>query len=599
MEDRPLRTATPTGEVVHGPGTLLSNRYLLEERIARTVMSSIWRAHDDRLGRAVVAKLMALDLAAQPDARGRFEREARAAAQLSSPHIVTVFDFGESENVPYIVLEALRGQDLQHRLGEAGRLPPATCGWVADQTAAALVVAHEAGVVHRDIKPSNLFICRTPGIDVETLKVLDFGIARLMGESRRTAAGTVVGSPLFMSPEQASGQAVDTRTDLYSLAVVLFRCLTGELPFRGTVAEVLVRVQRDPPRRAGEVAADLGDRFDAFFSRGLAKSPADRFPDARALVTAFREALQPGDVPSTVRVGAAELAFTDAPAPSLLGETLVPGEVRRSPLAAHPEPTVTLVRETTGPRPPAPRTLVSPSPSRTQIAARRDRLVGALPPVAMAEPDLSLASESDAIPTAVGVIPASVAEMARLAATSGEPPPEEEPATSIAAIPPKIGALARAVMAASSSGSSAAGARPEQLAPGTSAAWSPSPDMPVSVPTGPMPVVDSMPGAAGHFLQQAPLLPPLGAIARSVDALPSARAPRKAEPTLALVGPAALAEERAQWVASDPGGVPGARRRWWAVPLTLAILAVLALTAWSALDGSPYMPEALRRPVDP
>jgi serine/threonine protein kinase len=246
---RPRAQETPAGAKAHGPGTLLSGRYLLQERIARTEMSSVWRGHDDRLGRAVVIKMMALDLTEQPEARSRFEREARAAAQLSSPHVVTVFDFGTWEDVPYMVIEALTGEDLNQRLRRTPRLPPETCVWIGDHVASALSVAHDAGVVHRDIKPSNLFLCKAPGVEVETLKILDFGVAKLMYESRRTNVGTLIGSPLYMSPEQASGQGViDTRTDLYSLAVVLYRCLTGDLPFAGTTAEVLLGSLRDPPR---------------------------------------------------------------------------------------------------------------------------------------------------------------------------------------------------------------------------------------------------------------------------------------------------------------------------------------------------------------
>ena len=211
-------------------GTLLNDRFRLEEKIGSGGMSTVYRAWDPTLERWVAIKLMHRDISEEPDQLERFRREARAVARLSHPHVVTVIDFGEDDGTPYIVLEYVEGETLKERIRRMGRLPVAEAVAYAIEIGRALTCAHTAHLVHRDVKPQNVLI------DMEgRAKVTDFGIARSLeaGVGGLTAEGRVLGTTDYVSPEQALGKDVTEQSDVYSLGVVMFEMLTGRRPVQG------------------------------------------------------------------------------------------------------------------------------------------------------------------------------------------------------------------------------------------------------------------------------------------------------------------------------------------------------------------------------
>jgi tetratricopeptide (TPR) repeat protein len=250
-------------------------------------MGEIFRATDSTLGRAVAIKILAERYAENDDVRGRFTREALAAARLSGdPHIVTIYDVGEHEQRPYIVMEYMSGGSLEDRLCSG----PAGLGdalrWLAE-AAAALDHAHAEGVVHRDVKPGNLLLDRDAHIHVA-----DFGIASAAGMDSLTATGTVLGTAGYLSPEQATGERAAPASDRYSLAVVAFELLTGTRPFESdsVTAEATAHVRAEVPS-ASERNPQLPPEVDDVFRKALAKDPGQRFETAALFVEALRDAL--------------------------------------------------------------------------------------------------------------------------------------------------------------------------------------------------------------------------------------------------------------------------------------------------------------------
>jgi serine/threonine-protein kinase len=274
-------------------GHLIAGRYRLERELARGGMGSVWAAHDEKLKRSVAMKLlMASSSSGSLVTRRRFEREAMAVAQLQSPHVVQVFDYGIEDATPFMVMELLEGEDLRRRLTMQRRLSLETAGRILVHTAKGLSVAHAAGIVHRDLKPGNIFLVR--GRDEEIAKVLDFGVAKYVAQQapeldQDTKDGSILGTPQFMAPEQARGvRTVDHRADLWSLGVILFKALTGQLPFNGeNAADLIVRICTDNPPNALDLAPDLPFETNAFFARALARDPEKRFASAREMAVAF------------------------------------------------------------------------------------------------------------------------------------------------------------------------------------------------------------------------------------------------------------------------------------------------------------------------
>jgi eukaryotic-like serine/threonine-protein kinase len=257
---------------------VIAGRYRLLEPLGRGAMSSVWLAEDEELGRRVAVKRLA-----QHADRARFEREARAAAALSHPNICSLYDYGDAEGRPYMVLEYLPNGTLEDRL-QGRALPDDETLRVATEVAAGLAHAHDRDLVHRDLKPTNIMF------DAEDrAKIADFGIARMMGSGTLTEAGTVLGTASYISPEQASGDPAGPASDVYSFGVILFRMLTGRLPFVSTNAMELVRRHRDEaPPSVADFRSDAPPRLEAVVVAALAKDPAARPANGGALLRQLR-----------------------------------------------------------------------------------------------------------------------------------------------------------------------------------------------------------------------------------------------------------------------------------------------------------------------
>jgi eukaryotic-like serine/threonine-protein kinase len=268
-------------------GTLISERYRLDEKIGSGGMSSVYRAFDPTLERWVAIKLMHRDISHDPDQLERFRREARAVAQLSHPHVVTVIDAGEDDGAPYIVFECVEGETLKERIRRLGRLPVAEAVAYAIEIGRALEAAHAHRLVHRDVKPQNVLIDRDG-----RAKVTDFGIARSLEAQGLTATGRVLGTTDYVSPEQALGHEVTGQSDIYSLGIVLYEMLTGETPFKAdTQVAVAMKHVRDPlpdvQRRRPEASATLA----AVVERATAKETQNRYHDVSEMVHDLEEVL--------------------------------------------------------------------------------------------------------------------------------------------------------------------------------------------------------------------------------------------------------------------------------------------------------------------
>jgi eukaryotic-like serine/threonine-protein kinase len=272
-------------------GTTLNGRYRLEARIGSGGMSTVYRATDETLQRQVAIKLMNREIASDSDQLERFRREARAVAQLSHPHIVGVIDYGEDLDPafprPYIVFEYVEGETLKERIRRTGRLPITEAVAYAIEIARALGTAHARHIVHRDVKPQNVLI------DEEgQAKVTDFGIARTLDEEGLTVDGRVLGTTDYVSPEQALGRPVTGQSDLYSLGIVLYEMLTGEVPFKGEnqVAVAMKHVREELPDvqyKRPEISAALASVIDA----ATAKRLEDRYADDAELIADLEDAL--------------------------------------------------------------------------------------------------------------------------------------------------------------------------------------------------------------------------------------------------------------------------------------------------------------------
>jgi serine/threonine protein kinase len=275
-------------------GDVVGGRYRLIEPLASGGMGTVWRAHHTELGIDIALKVMLPAQEAAEQGKARFRREARAAAQLKSAHVVQVLDFGIFEEQLYLAMELLEGESLEERLDREETLTPEACADILEGVARAVQLAHDSGIVHRDLKPANIFLATVDGQEVT--KVLDFGIAKdasAAGASVTTGAG-LVGSPAYMSPEQVWGEPVDGASDLWSMGVVAFEMLAGENPFAdATLAKVFERIVREAPPRLGERRRDLPPALDAFFERTFAREPTARFPSARAFAQGFRDAIRP------------------------------------------------------------------------------------------------------------------------------------------------------------------------------------------------------------------------------------------------------------------------------------------------------------------
>lgn len=275
---------------VPAPESVLGSKYRLVRRIAGGGMGSVWLARHLSLDAEVAVKLMSPLIADTPTALSRFEREAKASAQLKSKHIVKVQDYGIEDGTPFMVMELLEGEDLGQRLTRVGKMSIAELSPLFTEICKGLKVAHDAGIVHRDLKPSNVFLARDG--DEETVKLCDFGVAR---ETKtqivddKTSSGVVVGSPHHMSPEQAQAGPIDHRSDLWALGVLVYRALTGQKPFDGeALATVMLAVVSRDPTPATRVVGELPADIDKFFVRALSRDVETRFQSAATMAEALR-----------------------------------------------------------------------------------------------------------------------------------------------------------------------------------------------------------------------------------------------------------------------------------------------------------------------
>lgn len=297
------------------PGIQVGN-YVLEEKLGQGSFGVVYVARHCELDRQVALKILNPSHGGDHDALQRFLREARAAARIAHPGVVTVHDCGRfglggTEELAFIAMERLHGVSLAQRLEETGPLHADAAVEIARQVAAALDAAHRADVLHRDLKPDNIFLVPDPKLPVnERVKVLDFGLAKI-GRAGHTELGSVFGTPIYMSPEQCrSSGEVDARADIYALGCILFELLTGQAPFEGLLYEVLERHQRELAPRASSLAPAIPPALDALIAQLLAKDPGDRPPTMRAVKQALD--LIAGEPP----VAEAPPSPVAAPAPS-------------------------------------------------------------------------------------------------------------------------------------------------------------------------------------------------------------------------------------------------------------------------------------------
>jgi class 3 adenylate cyclase/tRNA A-37 threonylcarbamoyl transferase component Bud32 len=344
MPDRTLQLASAPAEIAREPapapaglavGALLDERYRIARRLGAGGMGTVYEAENVRIGRRVAIKVLHPEFARSRVDVERFQREAQIAVRLGSPHVVEVLDFGRTaEGSLYLVMELLRGESVGARLARDGRLPPERVTDLMRQLLTGLAAAHDAGIVHRDLKPENLWL--TAGGGGERLKILDFGIAKvadLPEGAARTQVGLVVGTPEYLSPEQAVGGAVDARSDLYSAGIIAWVLLTGRHPFPRESARELVRAHAfepvpPPDREVPELAAHPS--LLRFVARATEKDPAARAQSAQELLAILdgREAVLRWTSTASARArtgaGACEPADPAPPPPRTLSGLLRP-----------------------------------------------------------------------------------------------------------------------------------------------------------------------------------------------------------------------------------------------------------------------------------
>ncbi len=291
-----LTTATwdPTGDPL--AGKIIEGRYRVEGPLGEGGMGTVYRVRHVTLNRAFALKVLRRDLASDTELATRFMQEAKATAAIKHPSVVAINDFGELEDgIPYFVMELLDGETLATRLRARGPMVPRTAIRIARKIAEGLVASHQANVIHRDLKPENVFLVgASAGKEPEDeIRIVDFGAAKIIGGSKLTRPGIVFGTPYYMSPEQASGQTIDARADVYSLGVLLYEMITGNVPFEAdTYMGVLTKhMFADPIKPSEKVrpGIQLG-MLEEIILKALAKDPADRYPSMNALALALDDA---------------------------------------------------------------------------------------------------------------------------------------------------------------------------------------------------------------------------------------------------------------------------------------------------------------------
>ncbi|MBI5658456.1 MAG: serine/threonine protein kinase [Nitrosomonadales bacterium] len=303
-------------------------RYEIVGEIGQGAMGTVYKAKDPLIDRIVAIKTINLDLAddEKEEYEGRFYQEAKAAGRLSHPNIVTVFDVGKSGDIAYIAMEFLQGRELRDILNDGKRIPVEQALDIVVQVAQGLAYAHEHNIVHRDVKPSNIMVVRDGHV-----KITDFGIARMESASVRTQTGMVLGSPKYMSPEQVMGKQIDRRSDIFSLGVMLYEVLAGQVPFAGeNINAIMYQILNTVPPPPGALNPEVPGMLNFIVAKALAKEVADRYQNAKEFANDLRacrdkmprtetarqpDAKLPGAIPATARAVAGE----EEPAPVTTG----------------------------------------------------------------------------------------------------------------------------------------------------------------------------------------------------------------------------------------------------------------------------------------
>ncbi len=374
-------------------GTVLGGRYRVGDRLGEGGMGAVYEALQEGLDRKVALKVLHPHLAADAELRGRFKREAHVVAMLGHPNVVQISDFQTNPNEPpFLVMERLRGENLRDVLKKTPQLAPQRVAYIAMQVLSALEAAHRANVVHRDIKPDNIFLERT-SVQADIVKVLDFGVAKLLGaedsSGKLTRAGLVVGTLAYMSPEQASGDPVDGRADLYALGAVMYVALAGRKPFEGTsTATLLQAIMTQAPVPIAAIRQDVDIALSNIIDRALAKRPTDRFASAAEMAKAMsRFAVAfgaPHEPPSTIRT-TEEPAF-DPQTTARFTPTTVPPKTSAPKTVSMPAPLSDTVdsesAETRAPSPPTQRSSYHPPiPTAPSQAVTHQPVVMIAPPM--------------------------------------------------------------------------------------------------------------------------------------------------------------------------------------------------------------------------
>jgi len=276
-------------------GTILEGRYRIESLLGEGGMGAVYSATDLRLEKLVAVKVMARELTANAEALARFHREARVTSGLGHPHIVQVADFSTTPaGEPFLVMEFLEGEDLEHRLRRVNRLSPASTLHVVKQVASALAATHAKEIVHRDLKPANIYLLEVAG-ETDFVKVLDFGISKMRAATTKlTKASMVMGTPNYMSPEQALGKVeeIDETTDQWALACIAWECLSGKGPFVGeNVPAILFQVVHEPPPALASKVGGLQPEVEEVLRSALAKNKRERFDTVAAFSSALEAAI--------------------------------------------------------------------------------------------------------------------------------------------------------------------------------------------------------------------------------------------------------------------------------------------------------------------
>jgi serine/threonine protein kinase len=292
-------------------GSVLEGAYRVESLVGEGGMGAVYSGVHLRLGKRVAIKVMARELAANPEALARFRREAEVTSGLGHPHIVQVFDFGATPTgEPYLVMEFLEGEDLEHRIRRSGRVPPPATMHIVRQVASALAATHRRGIVHRDLKPANIYLLAVEG-ETDFVKVLDFGISKVRAATTKlTQPAMVMGTPNYMSPEQALGQVdeIDERTDQWALACITWEALSGQGPFVGdNVPSLLFQVVHEIPAPLVPKVPGLPAEVESVLRRALSKKKNERFSG----VAEFAGALEGAMAASAERPPKTELLVED------------------------------------------------------------------------------------------------------------------------------------------------------------------------------------------------------------------------------------------------------------------------------------------------